>query len=225
MTPVLLHGAGTGGWVWERVMAAMSRPALAPDLPTRERDLSPGECAEDVVRDLDRHGVGDVALVLHSLAGVLGGELAVRLGARLRHVIYLAAVIPPDHGSFAQARGFPTALVLRALFAFGKRRLKPTEPMIRKEYGNDLTEEDVRMLVDRIVPDRPRMLLAPVTAPVPVLPATYVRLTLDRSLKPSEQNRMIARLTGPRVVDVEAGHMAPLSRPEAIAAAIEAGMA
>ncbi len=122
-TVVLLHGAGTGAWVWERVIDELPIPAIALEVPGRVAGATPDGCAAALVAELDRKGVGPVVLVLHSLAGVLAPGLSARLGSRLRHCVFVAAVIPPPGKAFVDALGFPAQLILRALF-----RLAPEGP-------------------------------------------------------------------------------------------------
>jgi len=98
ITLVFLHGAGTGAWVWERVIKELSTPAVALDIPGRIEGATPDNCADALVAELDRKGVDSVILVLHSLAGVLAPGMAARLGSRLKHIVYVAAVIPPSGG-------------------------------------------------------------------------------------------------------------------------------
>ena len=67
ITIVLLHGAGTGAWVWERVMNELSSPCVALDVPGRKEGASPEKCAGELMCELERRNVGSVLLVLHSL--------------------------------------------------------------------------------------------------------------------------------------------------------------
>ena len=57
------------------------------------------------------------------------------------------------------------------------------------------------------------------------VPVTYVRLLLDQTLPLEQQDRAIAAVGAvrpPDVVELEAGHMAMVSRPEELAAIINA---
>ncbi len=75
-------------------MKELSTPAVALDIPGRIEGATPDSCADALVTELDREGVDSVILVLHSLAGVLAPGLAARLESRLKHIVYVAAVIP-----------------------------------------------------------------------------------------------------------------------------------
>ena len=48
----------------------------------------------------------------------------------------------------------------------------------------------------------------------------YVKLPQDRTVVPAQQDRMIARLVQPRVHEIDAGHLAMLSAPDALSAVL-----
>jgi len=221
ITLILLHGAGTGAWVWERVMQELSTPAIALDIPGRIEGATPDSCAAALVAELDRKGVDSVILVLHSLAGVLAPGLAARLGSRLKHLVYVAAVIPPSGGSFVDALGFANRVILRILFRFNPKGLKPSPAMIRRELCNDLDPLDAEQVISRYTAEMPGLYLTPVGAPSSLPSTTYVRLLKDQSVVPSQQEAMIARLDGPRVREMDAGHLVMLSSPAALAKILE----
>lgn len=182
-TAILLHGAGTGPWIWERVVAAMNAPALAMCVPGRFANATPDGCAALLAADIDAAGVDEVVLVVHSLSGVLVPGLARLLGPRLRHVVYVSAVIPAANRAFVDAIGFPAGLVLRVLFRFNRSGLTPSEKMIRNELCNDLNERDAADVVARYEAEFPGLYVTPVAGP-PAVPSTYVRLSLDKSIPP-----------------------------------------
>ncbi|UHQ21184.1 alpha/beta fold hydrolase [Lysobacter sp. 5GHs7-4] len=217
-TTLLLHGAGVGAWVWHAVAERMATPALALDVPCRHADASPAQCARDLVAELDRRGVGEVVIVAHSLAGVLMPALAAQLGARLRHGVYLAAVVPPPGGAYVDALGRVERTLLRLLFRFNRDGLKPGPAMIRKELCEDLDETTAARVVSAYAAEFPGLYLTPVAAAPTQVTSTYLRLLRDRSLPPSRQDAMIARLRHARVRELDAGHLAMLSAPAQVAA-------
>ena len=72
----------------------------------------------------------------------------------------------------------------------------------------------------RLVPESVGVLTEPtdLTGLRQPIPRTYVRLTLDASLSLDSQDQMIKNLGAVKVVDLDAGHMAMISRPRELAA-------
>ena len=52
------------------------------------------------------------------------------------------------------------------------------------------------------------------------MPAGHLRCTADREIPPALQQRCAASLGARWMVDVDAGHMAPLERPQAVLQAL-----
>jgi pimeloyl-ACP methyl ester carboxylesterase len=216
-TFVLLHGAGVGAWVWDKVMAELSTRSLALEVPGRRPGVTPEECASELVAELDQRGVEGVVLVAHSLAGVLVPAMAQRLKFRLHRCIYVSGVVPPNGRAFVDAFPLVNRLVLRSLFAFNPDGLTPSPKMIRKELCNDLDADVAAEVVSKYAAEFPGLYLTPV-GELPMLHTTYIRLLNDQSVTPALQNRMIKRLGSPRVRELNAGHLAMLSMPFELAA-------
>lgn len=216
-TILLLHGAGTGAWVWERVVPALTAPALALDVASRSEGATPDICADALVRDLNDRQVGSVVLVVHSLAGVLAGPLASRLGSRLRHVVFVGAVIPRSGGSFVDGLPFPNRLILKTLFFFNRGGLKPSASMIRRELCNDLSDAEAKRVVERYEPEWPGLYLTPASASRVPSGAAYVKLLKDRTLPVKQQDRAINQIANPRICELATGHLPMLGAPRDLA--------
>jgi pimeloyl-ACP methyl ester carboxylesterase len=218
-TIVLLHGSGMGRWIWDRTTSHLRHTYLALDVPSRHIRATPSTCAATLVETMDQQGVMNVMLVAHSLSGVLVPELAERLGPRLKCCLYVGAVIPKPGQSFAGAMGFITNIMLRVLFRLHPKGLKPSETMMRKELCNDLDEATTKEVVKRFDPEFPGLFLTPVGV-YPEVKCIYVRLMKDKSVPPELQQKMAQALPRVEVVELDAGHMAMLSKPEKLAAII-----
>ncbi len=218
---ILLHGAGVGPWVWDRVQTRLAVPSLAPEVGGREVGATPDAVIDSLVHRIDAFAAGEVVLVAHSLTGVLVSGLAARLGSRLSHVVYVSAVIPAANESFLSAMGFPMGWVMRVLFRLNPKGLRPSDAMIRDGLCNDLDAVDTAAVVGRYAAEFPGLYQSPVAGPAQV-PSTYVRLTRDGSVSLPVQDRMIARLGTPEVKELDAGHLPMLSRPDEIASVVDA---
>lgn len=107
LTIILVHGAGTGPWIWRRLQDALPLPSVAVEVPSRREDATPASCADQVVKQIAKTGAERVVLVLHSLAGVLASELAARLGDRIESTVFVAAVVPAPGEAIRRCHGFP----------------------------------------------------------------------------------------------------------------------
>lgn len=219
-TIVLLHGAGVGPWVWERALAQLPAGSLAPALNARSADVTPTGCASGIVRELDQRGVDRVVLVLHSLAGVLAGELASALPGRLAACIYVAAVAPQAGSTFAKTLGFPVRLLLPMLFRLHPRGLKPSEAMLRKELCTGLDDATCRELIGKYEAEYAGLYLSAVPG-VPSVPSAYIALSRDQSVPLKKQLEIARRIADATVLSLDAGHMAMLSHPHELATRIK----
>jgi pimeloyl-ACP methyl ester carboxylesterase len=245
MTYVLVHGGGSTGRYWDRLVPLLDRPALAVDLPGRNAkpaDLSTITVAAEVasvVADIDAAGSelgdGPIVLVAHSSGGlVVPGVVAARPG-RVEHIVLSAALVPPEGGlgvDCMQPRHREG--LLRTVGAGPRERTDitlpgpPAEPeAMRRSYGGEpLDDETLAFVVDpvRCVPDTIHHYFQPVhwsaAAPVPV---TYVVNEQDRPIPAPLQDEMIERLPHPpHVVRLDTGHLAAVTAPAELAAVLRA---
>jgi pimeloyl-ACP methyl ester carboxylesterase len=227
---VLLHGAGVGPWIWDRTRKHLHAESLVLTYPGRQSQATPETCAEAIAAELSRTASAntnpntndEIIIVLHSLAGVLAGPLAARLGGRLKKVVLLSAIVPSPGKTFAQALGFPARLVLPILFRLNSKGLKPSPAMIRNELCQDLLPEDAEKVIGRYEAEFPGLYLTP-PQPLPAhIPRTYIQLLQDRSLSPKVQQKIIYQLSIRNTYAIDAGHLVMLSKPERLAAILEA---
>jgi pimeloyl-ACP methyl ester carboxylesterase len=103
MSFVLIHGAGFGATCWDELIPHLNTQALAVDLPGRRtrvdvglRAITLADCADAVREDVEAKDLRDVVLVGHSFAGVTVPRVLDLLPDRIRHVVLVSAVVPPD---------------------------------------------------------------------------------------------------------------------------------
>ena len=100
---VLVHGAWHGGWCWRHVAQRLRAARYDVYTPTMtglgERahllrtDTGLATCIDDVCAVIDTEELTDVMLVGHSFAGVVISGVADRMPGKLRHLVYLDALI------------------------------------------------------------------------------------------------------------------------------------
>lgn len=108
---VLVHGAWHGAWCWRRVVAPLQaqghrvHAVTLTGLGDRAHLLSPLITLEthiaDVMNTLVAEELDQVVLAVHSYAGMLGTAVADRMPQRLRHLVYVDAVVPKPGESWS----------------------------------------------------------------------------------------------------------------------------
>jgi pimeloyl-ACP methyl ester carboxylesterase len=110
-TFVLVHGAWHGAWCWAGVIAELERMghrAYALDLPGRgaypmsHAQITRETFADAVVRLIEGRDLRDVVLAGHSYGGLTITSVALKIPHRLKRLIYVTAMVPPDEGTVAE---------------------------------------------------------------------------------------------------------------------------
>lgn len=112
---VIVHGAWGGGWAFrdtERLLRARNYDVYRPTLTGQgERvhlaspDVDLDTHIEDVINTLQFEDLHDIILVGHSYGGIVVTGVADREPGRIRHLIYLDALIPEDGDSWRSLSG------------------------------------------------------------------------------------------------------------------------
>jgi pimeloyl-ACP methyl ester carboxylesterase len=115
---VLVHGAWHGAWCWRHVvpaLAAAGHRACAVTLTgvgERVHLMSPAITLEthicDVINAMNAEEMHEVVLAVHSYAGMIGTAIADRLPGRLRHLVYVDAVVPKPGESWSSTHASAT---------------------------------------------------------------------------------------------------------------------
>ncbi len=105
-TYVLVHGAYGGGWIWHDVAAALRGQGHRVFTPTQtglgershllSRQITVDTHIEDVANLIAFEDLRDIVLVGHSYGGMAVTGVADRLTDRIRHIVYLDALIPEN---------------------------------------------------------------------------------------------------------------------------------
>jgi pimeloyl-ACP methyl ester carboxylesterase len=115
---VLVHGAWHGAWCWRDVTQGLIRAGHRAHAVTltgvgeRAHLMSPAITLEthisDVVNAIEMEEMDDVVLAVHSYAGMLGTAVADRMPQRLRHLVYVDAVVPRPGESWSSTHASTT---------------------------------------------------------------------------------------------------------------------
>jgi pimeloyl-ACP methyl ester carboxylesterase len=140
---VLVHGAWHGGWCW-RDVAPILRGAghrvhavTLTGVGERKHLMTPAITLEthiaDVVNAIDAEEMDAVVLAVHSYAGMIGTAIADRMPQRLRHLVYVDAVVPNPGESWSSTHSSATREArLAAAKASADFSFPPPEPDV---YG------------------------------------------------------------------------------------------
>jgi len=115
---VLVHGAWHGGWCWRRVAQALQLDHHKVFTPTltglgeRAHLLSPAINLDthinDVVNLIEAEELHEVILAVHSYAGMIGTAVTDRMPERIKHLVYVDAVVPKPGESWSSTQASAT---------------------------------------------------------------------------------------------------------------------
>lgn len=230
---VLVHGAWHGGWCWRHVVQQLSAAGHRAHAVTltgvgeRAHLMSPAITLEthitDVASAIDCEEMNGVVLAVHSYAGMIGTALADRMAGRLRHLVYVDAVVPQPGESWSSTQPVATREArLAAAQASPDHSIPPPDP---KVYG--LAGEDREWALRRQTPHPGHTYSAPLDFDprrVAAVPRTFVSCvqpalaTIDairtRVADPQFWDGAWQAGGGARVVELQTGHDPMISMPQ-----------
>jgi pimeloyl-ACP methyl ester carboxylesterase len=201
---VLVHGAFSGGWVWEQVGAALEaagHTVAAPDLPGSGDDDTPAEQVTldgygQRIKEALEAGDGPALLVGHSMGGAAITHAAGLVPDRIAKLVYVCAFLPPDGKTLLDMTQLPEGagdqIQANLIIEPPIGRLEP-DAMRLAAYNN--SPESV--IVESLPRHGPQP-LAPMGTPVARgdrfndIPRAYVFCERDQSIPPPLQHRMVA---------------------------------
>ncbi|WP_406439523.1 alpha/beta hydrolase [Streptomyces sp. NBC_01613] len=228
MSYVLIHGAGFGANCWDELLPHLNAEAVAVDLPGRGRrsDVELGtvtlsDCANAVREDVEAKDLQDVVLVGHSFAGVTVPRVLDLIPQRIRQVVLVSAVVPPDGTRVLDQIDPGVRELVEQSIAGGVYH--QTREGAAALLCNDMDDPTATSTLDRLTDDAAALLSETVNLNGyrRDIPRTYVHLTQDQCYVEELQQRSIAQLR-PDVVDLDTGHMAMISAPGRLAAILNA---
>jgi pimeloyl-ACP methyl ester carboxylesterase len=149
-TYLLIHGAMRGAWLWHRVVPLLENGgavALAYELPghgkrSGERaGVNMSAYIADVASFITARDLRDIILVGHSMSGIIITKLAESMPDRIRHLVYLAAVVPRDGEALIDLLTRERQESLRKLEGKAEELFGPIDAL-RPSYFTDLGGKD-----------------------------------------------------------------------------------
>lgn len=231
---VLVHGAWHGGWCWQRVTALLQQDGhrvfavTLTGLGERAHLLSPAITLDthikDVINLIEAEELGELVLAVHSYAGMIGTAVADQLGRRLKHLVYVDAVVPKPGESWSSTQASATQQQrLAAAQASTRFSFPPPDPEV---YG--LHDEDREWVRRRQTPHPGNTYQAALdfdVQRVAAVPRTFVNCT-EPALPTIAPSRLRVKdpkfwdgawLAKAKVVEIKTGHDPMISEPAALA--------
>ncbi len=226
-TYLLLHGAMRGAWLWDRLVPLMEKGgalAIAYDLPghgkraSERAGVNMSAYINDVVAYIRKRDLTDLILVGHSMSGIIISRAAEELPERIRHLVYLAAVVPRDGDALVDLLTKDRQESLRKLEGKASELFGPLDAL-RPNYFTDQEGAEKECYLKQLTPQP----LAAFFEKIPLkrfyglnISKTYIMGMRDKALPPDLTRKFAERL-GVKPVEIDAGHDLMVVKPEELA--------
>jgi pimeloyl-ACP methyl ester carboxylesterase len=226
---LLLHGAGLGGWIWDRVVPELNFPAEAIDLPGRSGKGDPGDVTlQQCIDFVAGRARGYRAVVVgHSFSAQIALGLASAYPQHIGAVILVGGIAPNSGKAFTSLLPIMQRLFMYLVLRRSRNGVKLPPKLVAKQYCSDLDSATKEFVQSRITPEAPRLYLDKLTwSGMPSdMPRLYIKLLKDKSLSSDDQDKMMQRIAPTRMETLQAGHLPMLSQPRELAAILNRGAA
>ena len=231
-TYVLVHGGFHGGWCWKTVATNLRKLGHEVYTPTLtglgERSHLIGvrptfeTFIQDIVQVINFEELSDVILVGHSFAGPTISGVADRVPEKIRHIVFLDALVLRS-GEAAADRSPPERMV-----EYRKRAAEETGgfgvPPLPPEYYGILDEKVAMWLSAKLTPQPIESFVDPLVLRHPLgnhLPVTYIAST-NPSHPTTIKSREIARgMPDWNYLEIQTSHSSMITAPEELTAMLD----
>lgn len=219
-----------GGWLWHKVMPLMEKggaKVIAYDLPGHGRRSSEragvnmSAYINDVLSFIRKNDLCDLVLVGHSMSGIIISRIAEEIPERIRHLVYLAAVVPYDGDALIDLLTKERRETLRKLEGNTTELFGPIDNL-RPGYFTDLDGSEQDFYLRQLTPQP----FAAFLEKIPLkrfysltIPKTYIIGLRDKALPP-DLTRGFAERLGAKPIEIDAGHDMMVFKPEEVSTAL-----
>ena len=218
----LVHGSTQNAECWDLLIPALEKfghRILRMNLPTDKREASGMHYAEVIVKALD-HVSEEVIVVAHSASGMF---LPLVASIRpVRHLVYLAAVIPQVGNSIiGQFLNTDLDMFQPDWVAMGRAGKDPSqdEALAKHFLFHDCSDEITEWAMTTRILMYAQAALTEIF-PLPEFPpvaSSYILCTEDRTINPEWSRRTAPARLGVEAIELPGGHCPYLSRPQHLA--------
>jgi pimeloyl-ACP methyl ester carboxylesterase len=210
---------------WQPVIPYLKLPALAMQLPHGANASTSREgYIRSVLGEMDKAGMRRAILVGHSGGGLIVPQIAIKAPDRVVHMVFVSANVPPEGGTVMDVLGFDPIMMVAWYLGPSSRifwwRVRgtlcsdcddATWTFVQKHYDPSCSY----LYVFSSNPAHlERVTRRGLSASIP---STFIKLLKDKALPPRMQDRAAANI-GANVMELDCGHMAPLTHPRELAA-------
>ncbi|MDQ4502378.1 alpha/beta hydrolase [Sinomonas sp. ASV322] len=233
---VLIHGAGTGAWLWDdfaEVLRGRGHEVLAPSLVGVGERISEGGPATRLSDHIDQVceviGVHRVTVVGFSYGGLVAAGVGERIPDQISMLVYLDAFLPVDGMSMFDLLPVPVRDSIQAAAeATGDGWRIPPMPLDRLggigSVGEGVDGDKVVALLSRRGPHPIGTYREVMTVRNPAtqtIPRVYITCTEHPANDPMSVVTERARADGMPVYDIDTGHFPMLTKPIELADLLE----
>jgi pimeloyl-ACP methyl ester carboxylesterase len=225
---VLVHGAWHGAWCWRRIVPplwaaghrafAVTLTGLGERAHLMSNAITLDTHIADVTNLIEAEELQHAILVGHSYGGVVITGVANRFTARLRHLVYLDAVVPRPGESWSSTHAPDVQAARRAAIVANGGTLPAPDPAVFGLAGAD------RDWVARRQTPQPGGVYDEVlnfdAATVQTLPRSFIDCSAPPLATIATARARVRSEPGWNVVDIATGHDAMISAPQPLLAAL-----
>jgi pimeloyl-ACP methyl ester carboxylesterase len=218
---VFVHGLFADGSCWSKVIVQLQQKGIT--CTSVQNPLTSLHEASEAARRAIAAQSGPTVLVGHSFSGMIVSEVGV--DPKITALVYVAARAPDAGEDYAAlARNYPTPPATAGI-VFNDDWGQLSEAAFLHDFAGDLPAEEARVLYAVQQPFKKSLTTDKTTnAAWRTKPSFYAVSTQDRTINP-DLERFMAKRMGAKTIEIDASHLALLSRPDAITSLIMEALA